>query len=164
MPLAFVVEGEDVSVPARIQEFDGITVCAVDEGRVVLEQNGVRRSYSVDGDADDLTWHVDSPLGSTEVHAVDRFPQPGAALTHGSLIAPMPGTVTSVRVAVGDRVVGGQAIVTIEAMKMEHSLRTPYPGTVSEVRVNPGAQVANGEVLVVVDEDEDEDEQPAGSA
>ena len=56
--------------------------------------------------------------------------------------------------------IGGQTVITIEAMKMEHSLRTPYAGIVSEVRVNPGAQVANGEVLAVVDGDE----QPVGSA
>jgi acyl-CoA carboxylase subunit alpha len=157
-PLEFVVEGETVSVPSRIQEFEGITIPLIDDAQVVVEQDGVRRTCAVLGAGDDRTWYVDSPLGSTAVDAVDRFPEPGAALIHGSLVAPMPGTVTSVRVAVGDRVTGGQAVVTVEAMKMEHSLRTPYPGTVAEVRVQPGAQVANGEVLVIVDEDVDEDE------
>lgn len=46
-------------------------------------------------------------------------------------------------------------LATIEAMKMEHSLRAPNPGMVSEIRVRSGDQVANGEVLIVVDEDED---------
>jgi acetyl-CoA/propionyl-CoA carboxylase biotin carboxyl carrier protein len=44
----------------------------------------------------------------------------------------------------------GQAIVVVEAMKMEHTLTAPFDGSVSDVRVTPGASVALDEVLVVI--------------
>ncbi|MEO7398217.1 MAG: acetyl-CoA carboxylase biotin carboxyl carrier protein subunit, partial [Ilumatobacteraceae bacterium] len=82
---------------------------------------------------------------------VPRFPLPAAHVVAGSLVAPMPGTVSGVRAAVGDEVSAGQTLVTLEAMKMEHSIRTPIDGTVIEMRVAAGEQVAAGAVLVVVD-------------
>jgi acetyl-CoA/propionyl-CoA carboxylase biotin carboxyl carrier protein len=62
----------------------------------------------------------------------------------------MPGTVIVVSVAVGDRVVRGQALVVVEAMKMEHTLTAPFEGSVSDVPVAPGASVALDELLVVI--------------
>jgi biotin carboxyl carrier protein len=66
--------------------------------------------------------------------------------------APMPGRVVRVLVAVGDRVTAKQAVVVVEAMKMENELRTPRDGVVKEVLVIPGAAVESGAVLVVVDQ------------
>jgi acetyl/propionyl-CoA carboxylase alpha subunit len=149
-PLAFTVEGERVEVPGRVQEFDGVTVVDVQADSVVLDHDGVRRTYSVARAG--LDWFVDSSLGSTTLREEERFPLPGSAVAAGSLVAPMPGLVTSVRVDAGDRVESGQVVVTVEAMKMEHSVRAPGGGYVREVRVRTGDQVANGAVLVVVDE------------
>jgi biotin carboxyl carrier protein len=66
--------------------------------------------------------------------------------------APMPGRVVRVLVAVGDHVTAKQAVVVVEAMKMENELRTPRAGVVKEVLVTPGATVESGAVLVVVDQ------------
>jgi biotin carboxyl carrier protein len=74
-------------------------------------------------------------------------PDPGSA----SIKAPMPGRVVRVLVAVGDHVVAKQAVVVVEAMKMENELRTPRDGVVKEVLVEPGAAVESGAVLIVVD-------------
>jgi propionyl-CoA carboxylase alpha chain len=148
--LSFTVDGRRVDVPSRVQEFDGLEVVAVEGDRVVLDQQGVRRACTVDRHG--LTWFVDSSLGSTVVEEVDRFPLPGSRVAEGSLVAPMPGLVTSVRVGPGERVEAGQVVVTVEAMKMEHSVRAPHPGVVRDVKVKDGDQVANGTVLVVVDE------------
>ena len=68
-----------------------------------------------------------------------------------SIKAPMPGRVVRVLVAAGDHVTARQAVVVVEAMKMENELRTPRDGTVREVLVVPGAAVESGAVLVVVD-------------
>ncbi|HUJ66490.1 MAG TPA: biotin carboxylase N-terminal domain-containing protein [Acidimicrobiales bacterium] len=149
-PIRFRVDGVEVDVPGRVQEFDGISVVDADGGSVLLDHGGIRRAYRIHRDG--LTWYVDSGLGSTVLDEVDRFPPPDSAVAEGSLVAPMPGLVTSVRVAVGDRVDNGQVVVTVEAMKMEHSVRAPQPGLVREVKVGPGDQVENGAVLVVVDE------------
>ena len=71
----------------------------------------------------------------------------------GSLTAPMPASVRTVHVAEGDRVVVGDAMVVLEAMKMQMSVRTPTAGTVAAVRVREGDVVAAGQVLVDIEED-----------
>ncbi|MGQ4515569.1 acetyl-CoA carboxylase biotin carboxylase subunit [Streptomyces sp. DW26H14] len=74
----------------------------------------------------------------------------GAAAAGGSLTAPMPGTVTVVKVATGDTVAAGQSLLVVEAMKMEHVISAPYAGTVTELDVRPGSTVAMDQVLAVV--------------
>ena len=64
--------------------------------------------------------------------------------------APMPGRVVRVLVAVGDHVTAKQAVIVVEAMKMENELRTLRDGTVKEIAVAPGAAVETGAVLVVI--------------
>ncbi|MFD3697089.1 acetyl/propionyl/methylcrotonyl-CoA carboxylase subunit alpha [Streptomyces sp. NPDC058646] len=67
-----------------------------------------------------------------------------------TLAAPMPGTVTVVKVAVGDHVTAGQSLLVVEAMKMEHVISAPHSGTVTELDVSPGSTVAMDQVLAVV--------------
>jgi 3-methylcrotonyl-CoA carboxylase alpha subunit len=69
----------------------------------------------------------------------------------GEIEAPMPGKVTAVEVAAGDRVAKGQRLLTLEAMKMEHTLTAPFDGTVTELNAKSGAQVTEGQLLVKVD-------------
>jgi urea carboxylase len=63
----------------------------------------------------------------------------------------MTSSVWKVAVAAGDRVVAGQTLVIIEAMKMESSVLSPCDGTVVDVLVVPGTQVHAGAPLVVVE-------------
>jgi propionyl-CoA carboxylase alpha chain len=78
-----------------------------------------------------------------------------AAHAHGGgpveLVAPMPGSIVAVRAAAGQAVDGGDAVVVLDAMKMEHAVAATIPGTVVEVRVRPGDQVARGDVLAVIE-------------
>jgi 3-methylcrotonyl-CoA carboxylase alpha subunit len=76
-------------------------------------------------------------------YAFDRRARGGGAASagNGSLLAPMPGKVTSVDVAAGERVAKGQRLLTLEAMKMEHAMLAPFDGVVAELKVEPGAQV-----------------------
>jgi 3-methylcrotonyl-CoA carboxylase alpha subunit len=71
---------------------------------------------------------------------------------HGGLESPMPGVVTKVMVAPGDRVKKGQALVAIEAMKMEHLIRAPRDGRVRAVSAKTGAMVNGGVELVELEE------------
>ncbi|MFF4100430.1 acetyl/propionyl/methylcrotonyl-CoA carboxylase subunit alpha [Streptomyces sp. NPDC001903] len=98
-------------------------------------------------------------------HVQDHDPVT-ASLTGGArsgadtLAAPMPGTVTVVKVAVGDKVAAGQSLLVVEAMKMEHVISAPHSGTVTELDVSPGTTVAMDQVLAVVTPDEeDKDEE-----
>ncbi|MDB4974672.1 MAG: D-ala D-ala ligase family protein [Myxococcaceae bacterium] len=66
------------------------------------------------------------------------------------LKAPMPGKVHAILVAPGDRVLRGQPLVSLEAMKMEHTLRAPRDGVVRELHGKLGEQVGEGQTLLVL--------------
>lgn len=71
--------------------------------------------------------------------------------SQGSIIrTQMPGVVIEVKVSEGDSVAAGQALVVLEAMKMENDIRTEAPGQVKVVRVTAGQAVKKGEVLVEI--------------
>jgi propionyl-CoA carboxylase alpha chain len=119
-------------------------------GEVVLEVDGVRRTFRVAAYPGLVC--VDSPLGSVALTPVERFPDPSQQVAAGSLLAPMPGSVVRVGVAVGDRVSQGQPLLWLEAMKMEHAISAPADGVVAELAVAAGQQVDLGAVLAVVQE------------
>ena len=97
-------------------------------------------------------------LGPVQLVALPRFPDPTAALAHGSLLAPMPGSVLRIGAAVGDTVTAGQPLIWMEAMKMEHTVVAPGDGVLVELNVEPGQQVEVGAVLARV---EDQPKEPA---
>ena len=65
--------------------------------------------------------------------------------------APMPGIVLRIEVAVGDKVVRGQGLVVLGAMKMENQIKAPREGVVKAVAVEAGQTVEQGRVLVVIE-------------
>jgi len=69
----------------------------------------------------------------------------------GAIRAPMPGRIVAVSVAEGQAVARGAALITLEAMKMEHTLTAPFDGVVSAVKAAVGDQVSEGAGLVVVE-------------
>lgn len=72
----------------------------------------------------------------------------GGGLAEGWLTAPMPGTVTEVKVKAGDYVQAGQVVVILTAMKLENEITVPSSGTVAAVAVEPGDNVNIGQRLV----------------
>ncbi|MER6390016.1 biotin carboxylase N-terminal domain-containing protein [Streptomyces sp. NPDC059382] len=124
---------------------------------VTVELDGVTHRFS----------HAASPEGTWlgrdgDSWHLQRHDPVAAALTGrghggaGTLAAPMPGTVTVVKVAVGDRVAAGQSLLVVEAMKMEHVISAPHAGTVTELDVTPGTTVAMDQILAVVTPEEEE--------
>ena len=80
----------------------------------------------------------------------------GSAASDGSLVSPMPGRIISVDVRQGDSVTKGQKLLTLEAMKMEHSLIAPFDGIVAELNAAEGAQVTEGTLLARIEKKEGE--------
>jgi 3-methylcrotonyl-CoA carboxylase alpha subunit len=72
----------------------------------------------------------------------------GGAIGDGAILSPMPGRIIAVEVGQGQSVTKGQKLLTLEAMKMEHSLTAPFDGVVAELNAEAGAQVPV-EVLLV---------------
>jgi propionyl-CoA carboxylase alpha chain len=126
------------------------------EGRdgegVALVVDGLRRPYRVQTVAG--TSYVDSPRGSVTLVEIPRFHPPEADRPEGSLLAPMPGAVGRILVAVGDRVAADDVLLTLEAMKLEHAVRAPADGVVDQLLVAPGDQVDTGSLLAVVTHEE----------
>jgi biotin carboxyl carrier protein len=72
--------------------------------------------------------------------------------TGGEIVkSPMPGKIVGVKVKPGDKVVAGDVLVILEAMKMENEIMASLDGTVQEVKVSDGMNVNPGDVLVVID-------------
>lgn len=96
---------------------------------------------------------VKTSTPSPQPVAAARAPQPAAPVaTAGTNIikAPIPGLIMEVKVKVGDPVTAGQAVIIMEAMKMENNITTPYSGTVKEVHVQKGVDVKTGSPLLVI--------------
>ncbi|HEU4811036.1 MAG TPA: biotin carboxylase N-terminal domain-containing protein [Nocardioides sp.] len=86
----------------------------------------------------------------------DVFGDHAADIGDGTILSPMPGTVLDVRVQEGQAVAEGDVLGTMEAMKMELSLKAPFAGTVAAVDAAAGDQVALGARLFLVEPQEAE--------
>ena len=77
--------------------------------------------------------------------------QPAApAGSSTKVTAPLPGTITDVKVKVGDAVKNGDTVVVLEAMKMQNNIEAECNGTVTSVLVNNGDTVLDGAVLITI--------------
>jgi acetyl/propionyl-CoA carboxylase alpha subunit len=132
-----------------------ITVVHSSGDALAVEVDGIRERWQVatsNGEAigDGSVIYVHLGDGREAMLSLDpRLPPPVAAASEpGSLMAPTPGTVVSVKVKVGDAVRAGDVLVVLEAMKMEHTVRADHDGSVELIRAEAGAAVSEGELLV----------------
>ena len=151
------VAGEPGGFEVRLPERAAFTARAVRHGdRLLLSLDGVTRGFThaVDRQADGgSTYWLAKDGDSWAVRPHDPLEQlalGGAGAGAAALNAPMPGTVTVVKAAVGDRVTKGQPLMILEAMKMEHVITAPYDGTVEQLRVAAGGTVAMDELLAAI--------------
>jgi 3-methylcrotonyl-CoA carboxylase alpha subunit len=79
----------------------------------------------------------------------------GGAAGDGSILSPMPGKIIAVEVMRGDVVTKGQKLLTLEAMKMEHTLTAPFDGVVAELNAEAGAQVQVEALLAKIEKKAD---------
>ena len=133
--------------PVRM-EIDGkeITAQAAGDGCWTLTSDaGIERVWVVGTAERSWVFH------DGRVYVLESFAGRRGSRGHSSsdtLTAPMPATVRTVLVKVGDEVAEGETLVVLEAMKMELPLRAPKAGRVAEIRCAPGELVQPGVTLV----------------
>lgn len=77
-------------------------------------------------------------------------PPPPAPAGGEQVSAPMPGTILSVNIAVGDSVKRGQVLMILEAMKMENEIMCPRDGRITAIQTSKGAAVESGTPLCTI--------------
>ncbi len=143
----------------ELPDAQGVEVLSWTPDLVVVRVDGVVRRYAVAVHDDQI--FVDWPGAGTAFERLPRYTDPSVVARPGSLLAPMPGAVVRIAVAEGDRVVAGQPLLWLEAMKMEHTICAPSDGVVSVLAVAEGRQLSVGDVLAVITDEADNDAAPA---
>ncbi len=116
-----------------------------------VERDGLRQQHLAIRRSDTLYLHYAGELRS--IQRVDPIAEVEASHQHhGGLTAPMNGSIVRVLVEAGQRVEAGTALVVLEAMKMEHSIRAAHAGTVKALYCGEGEMVSEGTVLVELEE------------
>ncbi|MEK7702914.1 MAG: sodium-extruding oxaloacetate decarboxylase subunit alpha [Nitrospirota bacterium] len=124
-------------------------------GGVGHPEEGVRPYFIyVDGQLEEVMVEsllevVPSAAGQIDVKAGGRSTRPRAS-HDGDVTAPMPGVVVRVNITEGEKVSQGQAVLIVEAMKMQSEVHTPIGGIVKKIYVTQGDRVNPDEVLVAI--------------
>jgi 3-methylcrotonyl-CoA carboxylase alpha subunit len=131
------IDGESSRVAATLAD-NGDLALDLEDMRVRLAV--VRAGSEVTVTGDDGTWHLRyiDPLA----------PKAAEAVGSGRLSAPMTGKVAQVLATAGGRVRRGEALMIIEAMKMEHTIAAPADGVVERINFRPGDLVGEGVELI----------------
>jgi 3-methylcrotonyl-CoA carboxylase alpha subunit len=131
------IDGETSEAAARLWPDDALE----------LDLDGVRRELAVLRLGSEI-WVVDDD-GTWRLTYIDPLaPKAAEEAAGGKLTAPMPGKVAQVLARAGTAVKRGQALMVLEAMKMEHTIAAPADGTVERVNYAPGDLVEEGAELI----------------
>ena len=122
---------------------------ALEDGtlRMRLDDGTYRARALRDGD----DWHLFSRGEYRRLTLMRALPGPDGEARSGSLAAPMPGRIVQVMSRPGEAVKKGQALLILEAMKMEHTITAPSDGVVKEIHFAAGEQVLEGAELVTLE-------------
>ena len=124
--------------------FDAVVV-SVDDAPLVMKVGKVSGGFRIRSRGADMTVHVRTPR---QAELAELMPEKLPPDTSRLLLCPMPGLVVNINVEVGDEVQEGQALCTIEAMKMENILRAEKRGVVSKINAGAGDSLAVDDVIM----------------
>jgi 3-methylcrotonyl-CoA carboxylase alpha subunit len=143
----FTFSGESWSIAIDDGTALRLTAPRIENGALVAGTDHGRLKVTIVQDGNQVT--VIERGRATRVARIDVLAEAEAAsFSHGQLTSPMPGTVVRVMVEVGARVIRGQPLMVVEAMKMEHTIAAQADGIVKQVRFHAGDSVAEGVELI----------------
>lgn len=123
-------------------------VAEIEHNVAEVELNGKKYTVEVER-SESVVSPVAAPKPVAAAAPVAAAPAPKkAAAGANSITAPLPGSVVSVNVKVGDAVSAGQQLAIIEAMKMENEILAPAAGTIKAIHVSAGQAVQQGDALI----------------
>ncbi|HEY4458135.1 MAG TPA: acetyl/propionyl/methylcrotonyl-CoA carboxylase subunit alpha [Pseudonocardiaceae bacterium] len=155
-PVEIAITGRASDASVRIGDAEPVRASARIVGdELIVEHAGRTKRYARARDgavlwlaADGVSWAL------TQTDRLSAARAEATAATGGPITSPMPGTVLDVRVHAGERVSAGQALLVVEAMKMEHTITAQIDGIVAELPVRVGQQVALDEKLALITPEE----------
>ncbi|KUJ76942.1 acetyl/propionyl-CoA carboxylase subuit alpha [Ruegeria marisrubri] len=124
---------------------DQLAVLDVDGSPLVLKVGKISGGFRIRNRGADLKVHVRTPR---QAELARLMPEKLPPDTSKMLLCPMPGLIVKIDVEVGQEVQEGQALCTVEAMKMENILRAERKGVVSKINAGPGDSLAVDEVIM----------------
>jgi propionyl-CoA carboxylase alpha chain len=139
-------EGLEISLGGKATK---IAAFGLDGDRLWFVEHGNHRRQLRVAISGAKTWVLSEGL-LLQLVEQPRFPDHASARTAGGLVAPMPGKVVKVLVTEGQEVAAGSALIVLEAMKMEHTVRASEAGVVKQLSVVVGDQVESDQLLAVV--------------
>lgn len=128
-----------------------VDINEVEGQEISLEVNGTPYKVTVDKEIKPIKKASPAPRATQAAAPAAAAPAATSGKTF-SVSTPLPGTILKVMVKVGDKVTAGQAVVLLEAMKMENNIESDYAGTVTAVKVSQGDSVMEGDVLITIGE------------
>ena len=140
--------GDDVFAMSTQDWQSNVRLVSFEAGKISISIDDVARTFRI-AEAED-EFYVQHHSSSRIVRRLSRYPESSAASEHESAYAPMPGQVLKVLVEAGQQVKTGDALVILEAMKMEQTLRATTEGVVEAILVKQGDVVAPGDRLVEI--------------
>ncbi|MGC1503014.1 MAG: acetyl/propionyl/methylcrotonyl-CoA carboxylase subunit alpha [Sulfitobacter sp.] len=124
---------------------DQLASMTINDAPLVMKVGKISGGFRIRTRGADLKVHVRTPR---QAELARLMPEKVAPDTSKMLLCPMPGLIVKLDVAVGDEVQEGQALCTIEAMKMENILRAEKKGVVSKVNAGAGDSLAVDDVIM----------------
>jgi propionyl-CoA carboxylase alpha chain len=138
-------DGTELRVSGDWTPGDQLASMTVDGTPLVMKVGKISGGFRIRTRGADLRVHVRTPR---QAELARQMPEKVAPDTSKMLLCPMPGLIVKMNVAVGDEVQDGQALCTIEAMKMENILRAEKKGVVSKVNAGAGDSLAVDDVIM----------------
>ena len=138
-------DGQAMRVTSDWTPGDQLARLMVDGAPLVLKVGKIPGGFRIRTRGADLKVHVRTPRQAELARLMPERPPPD---TSKFLLCPMPGLIVKIDVEIGQEVQEGQALCTIEAMKMENILRAERRGVVAAITCAPGDSLAVDEIII----------------